>query len=511
MSAYTRAESPTQSGVRTFHVSLDTFNILLIAVLGLLVSIAHVHNSYDDAFITYRYAYNLAVGQGFVYNVGERFMGTTAPFYGILLGILAIPAPEAIPIISGVLSGLSLILTGIALYVFSLHHKARLCGLLAGLFFVLNPLLPATFGGEMLFQTALIAWAFAFYAMPRRGWAAGLLALAILTRPDGIIAAAVIGGHYVLSKRRLPWRELAIMLAIVAPFVVLSFFYYGALLPGTLGAKLAQRQSGLWAGFGPATFEWLKAYTMQGSSSMFKTIPAAPHAIRYIAFIALGLPALLRFRFWLLPLAWSVLFTLGYLILDVPFYHWYIVPIVFGLMILAAAGVAGLIELVIAIITTILRQRQPSLIRGTLGVAAVLVLIPGLYAQLRYTQRWGRLGPNPVVEMYTKTGKWLAANTHPGASVGYGEIGYIGYYARRTIIDPLGLVNPGLMTHVAEREFTWAYQHYRPDYIIDNPVFASTFGKSKDEAWFIKEYREVFRIEQHTQPGLVIYRHEATR
>ena len=33
----------------------------------------------DDAYITYRYARNLADGAGFVYNPGERVLGTTPP------------------------------------------------------------------------------------------------------------------------------------------------------------------------------------------------------------------------------------------------------------------------------------------------------------------------------------------------------------------------------------------------------------------------------------------------
>ena len=33
----------------------------------------------DDAFITFRYARNLAAGLGFVYNQGEPVMGTSTP------------------------------------------------------------------------------------------------------------------------------------------------------------------------------------------------------------------------------------------------------------------------------------------------------------------------------------------------------------------------------------------------------------------------------------------------
>jgi len=45
--------------------------------------------SYDDAFITYRYADNWAAGRGLVFNPGEAVLGTSAPGWALLLGALA--------------------------------------------------------------------------------------------------------------------------------------------------------------------------------------------------------------------------------------------------------------------------------------------------------------------------------------------------------------------------------------------------------------------------------------
>jgi hypothetical protein len=42
--------------------------------------------SLEDALITFRYARNLTDGNGFVYNVGERVLGTTTPLLTLLLG-----------------------------------------------------------------------------------------------------------------------------------------------------------------------------------------------------------------------------------------------------------------------------------------------------------------------------------------------------------------------------------------------------------------------------------------
>jgi arabinofuranosyltransferase len=58
---------------------------LFLIASGLRVAAVLVSAPVDDAFITYRYARNLAAGHGFVYNLGERVLGTTTPFFTLLL------------------------------------------------------------------------------------------------------------------------------------------------------------------------------------------------------------------------------------------------------------------------------------------------------------------------------------------------------------------------------------------------------------------------------------------
>src|SRR5579872_308278 len=46
------------------------------------------HFTGEDYLITLRYAENLARGHGFVYNLGERVLGTTTPLYTLFLALL---------------------------------------------------------------------------------------------------------------------------------------------------------------------------------------------------------------------------------------------------------------------------------------------------------------------------------------------------------------------------------------------------------------------------------------
>src|SRR5687767_9880728 len=78
---------------------LSTREVVLLALVVLLARVlaARAFPIYDDAFITYRYARNLAEGLGMVYNPGapwEPVLGTTTPGYTVLLaGLYALGLP----------------------------------------------------------------------------------------------------------------------------------------------------------------------------------------------------------------------------------------------------------------------------------------------------------------------------------------------------------------------------------------------------------------------------------
>src|SRR5205085_9404022 len=62
---------------------------IMIAFVSVLARVIPTPRTIDDAFITFRYARNLVSGSGFVFNTGQRVLGTTTPLYTILLASLA--------------------------------------------------------------------------------------------------------------------------------------------------------------------------------------------------------------------------------------------------------------------------------------------------------------------------------------------------------------------------------------------------------------------------------------
>jgi hypothetical protein len=454
----------------------------LIAVSGWVAYAGGLY-TYDDAFITYRMAANLSSGHGFVYNPGEWHLGSTAALYGLLLAALGwLAGPDHIPAISGVLSCASMFATGLMLPALGGAAGAasgRRAGVAAGLLYAASPLLFVTFGGEMPFLLALVTGAFLAERRGRPALAAVFAALAAVTRPDGVLAIAAVLTAMAVRGRRWPWREGALAAVVLVPFLVLAWHAYGTPLPSTLPAKLAQRDSGLWGTFGRGLVDWLRLFLWDPTRPNLGFAPVTPPTLWL--WIGAGLVAIWRQRSFLPLLAWTAAFTAAYALLRVPFYHWYAAPAALGLCILGGAGLARAVEWLVSTVIRPDAARSPALILAVVIASALAVSLPPLAA----LPRTSRLNDN--VRLYIDAGHWLATQTRPRSRVGYYEIGYIGFYGRRPMVDALGLIDPSIAPAVRAHDFGRAFREARPDYILEKP--GAGLNTFLAEPWFAEEYR----------------------
>jgi predicted nucleotidyltransferase len=137
-------------------------------------------------------------------------------------------------------------------------------------------------------------------------------------------------------------------------------------------------------------------------------------------------------RRWLLLLGWGLLYFFGYTLLGVSRYFWYYAPLV--PVFVTLIGLGG--EAVVKSLKD--RWRLFRRLRSALGGLILLFL---LFPQARDLWRLAH-HPDPRVQIYRDVGLWLAENTPPEASVGTLEVGIIGYYARRRMVDFAGLIQP---------------------------------------------------------------------
>jgi hypothetical protein len=401
---------------------------------------------YDDPYITYRYSLNIAQGWGFVYNHGERILSTTTPLYALLLVVVAWLGLD-VPLISNVISCLSLAYGGWVFWKLGQHWRIPLLGLAGALLYPPLQLIFTTIGSEMAFYIALILGGILACVERRYLLMAVLLALATLTRADAVLAVAVVALYVLLCVRPLPWSAALLYCAILLPWFTFAWLYFGAPFPVTLSAK---QQQGLMEGsrtFGEGVLRLLRGYAIN------------PWYALHTALALIGIGALVaRWRQALLVFGWTICYCMGYVLLGVSSYFWYYAPLGAGLILLVGLGLAVLYSFV-------KRIAKPHIAQ----IAAAVVLLAMLAVEVRTFLTVPNTDSRQ--QIYRNMGLWLHNNTPTDASVGALEIGIIGYYAERRMIDFAGLIQPDVAfqlskTTTYEDSARWAIERFRPDYLI---------------------------------------------
>ncbi|MBI1784173.1 hypothetical protein HYR69_03435 [Candidatus Sumerlaeota bacterium] len=450
----------------------------------------------DDNMIALRYARNLINGYGWVYNIGQDVNGVTSALHTLLLAAVGYFAWPDLKLAGGIVFGFGL--GGAAFFTYLLFRSRSLAvGFWAGIMTVFLNLLPGSVGLEMSLYLMLGAGSLYFYQSERYRCAAATLALLFLTRPDGGLLALILICHYLgthrsraaLCPRRIA-QCAAIYILILAPWLIVSDIQFGDILPNTVSAKIVQGQSGWW-GKGPIFFEgifdWAEKSMTLNEYAFFNWKPYA-----FLA-AAGALASLIRLWRHLPALAWIAAYTLIYGYFNFPPYHWYYVPIHWGVMLFCAAALESA-----WISAQLLRPRWTHAARGILALGALALIepcFPDFFKELR-----------PVNPHYRAAADWFRENTPSDASIACDEIGVFGYYIEnRRIVDIIGLVTPGGHAKIAKGDFTWWYDLYKPDYIMfHDPIWSFEQQVDRSEA-FAREYQLVKTIDQFEGHKLKIY------
>jgi hypothetical protein len=457
-------------------------------VLGLLTLVGLIalmgRWGYDDPFITYRYADNLRAGRGFVYNVGQQTLSTTAPLYAILLAGLGLLWAD-LPSLSNTLSALSLVLAAACLWGLAREQGQETAGLIAALLLTLTPLMLTTFGAETCLYVAWILGGLYAFSRSRLAWTAVLLALATMVRPDGLIVAAVVGVYHLLRHRTVPWRPVALYAGLIGLWVLGLWLYFGSPLPVTLLTKQQQGQMDISTRFGA------------GFLSMVRRYLRLPLYWPYGALILVGLIRVTtRARHWLPLLLWTGFYFLAYTLMGVSRYFWYYAPLVPGILVLVAEGAAASLQGLGRI-----RLPQPAHL-GAAGLLIMILLAPQVAGVLETGWR-----SDPRLEVYTEIGEWLHSQTPAQASVGALEVGIIGYFSQRFMIDFAGLIQPEVArrftpTTTYQESAAWTIQTYQPDYVVLQPdAFANVTGSP----WFQSAYVPLRDFSNQQDQWLTVY------
>jgi hypothetical protein len=449
----------------------------------------------DDAYISFRYARNALLGHGLVFNPGERVEGYTnflwtALFVPILAAklnpalasqvltlLLALATAALAWLGARRLAGPATATMALALLAASapfVLYAARGSGMETALFALL--VLAATLAylvddhcgdrrqetGDRRQETGALIPLSSLVSrlLSCRSPVVGmLLALAAMTRPEGVLVAGVCGLHMLARSWRggqVAWRRplglAAGFLAIFGPYYLWRLAYYGYPLPNTFYAKVggtsAQALRGLTYA---AEFAWSQAPLL-----LVALCSLLPELRTKNQEPPRGYPtenrdretgrqgdkesgdghfSLLTSHFSLLTFLWLLVGVYTLYIVAVggdhfPFYRFF-VPLLPPLMLLAALGFR---RLACAL--------PPPLSRPAvtlLAIAAIGWQTPQLYASRTLNADGQVWSENSVVEKNREIGLWLRAHTPLNTLLATGIAGAMPFYAERPVLDTLGL------------------------------------------------------------------------
>jgi hypothetical protein len=448
----------------------------------------------DDAWIHQTYARNLAASGQMAYVPGQTSAGSTSPLWTLLLAA-GYGLKVDYRLWTYLLGGLALALVAIYIARLSLRlwpDRTRLA-LAAGLLCALEWRLAwaAASGMETLLFAALalvlIDWTARHNRRPSADLVFGVLGgLLTVTRPEGLllVGLAVIA-RYAQSQLSVPHssfhtpspkRERSGILHLVpearAERDSAFFFILGFLVPITPAIWLNLQASG--AVF-PNTFYAKQQEYVVYFSSLAVWLPRAldvfgspligAQVLLLPGFALQVVAALRRLRdrsSWTraLPLVWLFAHLLVYAVrLPVTYQHGrYLIPLIPIIVLFGLHGSADLIE----------RVGWGRFVRRTaiasLAAAALAFWIVGALAY--------RVDVNIIENELVASARWIDAHTPPDALIAAHDIGAIGYFARRQLLDLAGLISPEVIPIIRDEAALLELMRSRgADYFAAPPGF----------------------------------------
>ena len=398
-------------------------------VVGLLIPVAvlawHMWTvrmyTVDDAYISFRYARNLASGHGLVYNLGESVEGYTNFSLTVVLGAGMAIGIDPHPL-SKVLGAAAALGTLVVVYRLS-HRLLPLSGLPCVATWLLATSAPfaswAVFGLETsIFAFLILLGTLLMFRETDAGngylGSALVFAAAGLTRPE---APMFLGLPMLLLGRRFFSRQNLLRgIVFAAPLLAHMIWrkaYYGSFVPATLGAKTGDMA--LQIKRGTAYLDgWL--------------LHAGP--VVWLALYGVGM-AVARKSLELGTLALVAIVGLGYILLvggDWMSYARFVVPLEPYIYLLVGVTIRRIVET---------RDKAALLALVLFGVwvgHARATTLEDSQKQFRNERRHWNISAGRVA-------RWIRKNL-PEGRIAIGDIGFVGYHTNYPILDLLGLVDP---------------------------------------------------------------------
>ena len=444
----------------------------------------------DDFFITYRYAWNLVHGHGFVFNPGERVFGLTDPGLGLLLAGFNAITRVPIPILGTVTTAVSLV--GIALVLLlDLGERGRRIEALAGGTLLVGSSWMWVSQGAGVFPSLLLLLLAARLA-GRRAALAGLLAgAAVWMRPDALAGAGLLGLLLWSERRLVPWRYAVVSLAVIGLGAGAAWLWFGTAVPNTVGAKIAMASAA-------AAVQDMDPLRFWVIASSFLPRHWGPW---WAAVVALGITGQVPLflgsgRAGRLLVLFGAALAVIYPLIGAPFFIWYtavtLAALLYGLPALGLWWMRASAQ----------PATRPWRLAG--GAVALAVFLPVFVSLIPRSCRWFRsYNWQRNLEVYQQAALWIRERSAPDEAIAYVEIGVLAYASERPVVDLLGLVTPEAVPFVLANDLPGAFLARPAPWVLHH-----TRGRMESliqRRWFRRNFREVVRFEKPGGGRLTVY------
>lgn len=500
--------------------------ILILIILSLfpLKVITYTHDG-EDIFITLRYVENLVNGNGFVYNIGERVEGYSNFLWAI---ILAIPAYFGYDLINSakLLSILFYTLTIILSFIYMTNKnedKISYLSLFAPLLLLTNPMLQ--FQVDIGLETHLyifLMFLSAYYYIKREFILSSIaFSLVAMTRPEGfayfmifclycIIETRLYDLEYINKKKLKTFSTFIIPFILTfGPYLAWRIWYYGYPLPNTVYVKFA-------------TESFIKNHSI-GDLWQFVV------SWSFIPFLIIPI------FYYLFKKEFKEKRTIKILLLyifSIALYTIYIGKVFTS----AFRHYSPMIPFIVMIVSILLKTINDSLSMKKRRIILVLFLIilglniytinnkdatPSRFhcriiqfiKNRDFNERLNWFFEPPIMH-FAETGRWINKNLPANALYACDQMGQLGYYSQRHIIDLIGLMDE-----------TIAHKGFSVDYILSrNPDYAILLGyndkayldhlyKMENDVKFKDRYEKIYRIlpnVKYDESEFIIYGNKKT-
>ncbi len=439
----------------------------------------------DDSFITFRYARNLLAGEGFVYNPGERVMGTTTPLYTglmVLAGLLSGGTTAPFPWLALGLNSLADGITCLLLLRLGRRLGLPYAGLGTALTWAIAPY-SVTFaiGGleTSLYVLLLVGMALA-HAEEKHRLAALLAALALLTRPDALIFIGLVALDRLWQLRPRQGRfiaplrpavlEAVVFLVPTLIWVAIATAYFGSPIPHSIAAKSLAYRLRPEEGFVRLLQHYATPFLENMTFGMWWVgLALALHPFLFL----IGSMRTLKTNPRLWPFSvYPVFYLIIFAAANPLIFRWYLTPPLPSWMFFILAGVETLVRQA----ATARRLRQT----GQAAMLVALVILAPFGLSLRdwqFRPDHGRSTPAPSMAwyklelLYDQVAEILGpeiSQASPTPTLAAGDVGVLGFFSGARILDTVGLNSP-----ISTRYYPLDASRYvinyavAPDLIID--------------------------------------------